>query len=246
MKISTKLNTDYNKKITDYRKTENQPSTNDIKEDCNTITRNSDSITFSSTALKYIKGSSNVTVLSGSDILEAYENSEKNKVSIYFGDSSILNRTVKRGYVEIDGKKITLSDKIKETLRHTDKIAQESRESAFAEYTDKQYKALMDKTDNDIKAFGISAKMSNGTKVSAEEESLLLKSDPQMYLMATIAQHQAKIHKKGYGDVENKVKISNENLPKEFTSYKVKFDFDKSTESIISNSVDIEAVTITV
>ena len=138
-----------------------------------------------------------------------------------------------------------MDNELKEKLTNTDKIARRLREVSFAQYTDKQYEALMNKTDTDIKAYSISAKMSNGTKVSAEEESLLLKSDPQMYLMATIAQHQAKIHKKEYGDVENKLKISN-NIPKEFTSYKVRFDFNKSTESIIGDSVNIEAVTITV
>ncbi len=254
MKINITLNHDYNEKISNEIKSE-KTSVTVCKEECNnTITRNSDSSSFSANALKYIKGNSKVIVSSGGDILEANQNTNKNKISICFGDSAILSRTVKRGYVEIDGKRITLSDEIKKKLTETDKIAHKARESAFAYYnlrhnmtvSEQQSQALKNQMDKDIQAFNISAKMSKGSVVSPKEESVLLKSDPQMYLMAKIAQQMAKNHKKEYDDVKTEEKIQNDNTPKEFTSYKVSFEVDMSSESAIGSSVDIEEVKISV
>lgn len=251
MKINMTLNPDYNKMLND--KTENEKNFNTPCSDTRNVVikRSNDRITLSDKANEYLKGKSKLLVSSGSDILETNENEEQNKISVYFGDSAILKRTVKRGYIELNNKKIILSDDIKEKLTQTDKIAQKARESAFANYNNdviaKQHSELLkDDIDKDITAFSISAKMSKGSIVSAKEESLLLKSDPEMYLMSTIAQHMAKSQKKEYNEIKENNKVQNSDTPREFTSYKVKFDFDKSSESIINDSVDIESITITI
>jgi len=253
MKINITLNTDYNKKTYTENKSENHSSTTTQQESTDKITRNSDSVAFSGNAYKYIKGNSGISVTSGSDILETITNAEQNKISIYFGDSAVLNRTVKRGYIEIDGTRMALSDELKEKLIQADKSAQKARESAFANYNLKHRMTVSkqmsedfeNKTAKDIQAFSISAKMSKGSLVSPKEESLLLKSDPQMYFMAAIAQHMAKEHKKEYDDRDKAYKFQNaSNNPIEFTAYKVRIDADMSEKSIIGNSVEVEPVKI--
>ncbi|MBQ3567054.1 MAG: hypothetical protein IJA12_07735 [Oscillospiraceae bacterium] len=254
MKINITLNHNYNEKVCNETKSEKMSPTVCKEEGNSTITRNCDSSSFSANALKYLKGNSKITVSSGGDILEANQNTDTNKISIRFGDSAVLSRTVKRGYVEIDGKRITLSDEIKKKLTETDKTAQKARETAFAYYnlrhnmavSKQQSQALKNKMDKDIQAFSISAKMSKGSVVSPKEESVLLKSDPQMYLMAKIAQQMAKSHKKEYDYIKTENKVGNDNTPKEFTSYKVSFDIDISSESAIGSSVSIEEVKISV
>lgn len=245
------LNTDYNKKTYNENKSENHSCTTTHPESADKIIRNSDSIAFSGNAYKYIKGNSGITVTSGSDILETIKNTEQNKISIYFGDSATLNRTLKRGYIEIDGTRIALSDELKDKLTLADKAAQKAREYSYYNLkhsmtvSKQMSEAFENKTDKDIQAFSISAKMSKGSLVSPKEESLLLKSDPQMYFMAAIGQHMAKEHKKEYDDTDKSNKFQNQNnTPNEFTTYKVRIDADMSEKSIIGNSVEVEQVKI--
>lgn len=209
----------------------------------------SDSIEISRQGLDFCSGDKKITVSSGCDTLEAEMRSDKN-VRVYFSSTAIVSRTIKRGFIDVDGKKIILSDDVKEKLTKIDKQAQTAREAAFALYNinhnmavAKQQSDVMNKKmKSDIQAFKIAAKMSKGSQVSHEEESELLKYDPEMYFMAKIAQQMAKHKDKDYDKIEDDEPSQSEGIDtgESFTTYRTKMDIDMSTGTVDASSIDLD------
>lgn len=124
--------------------------------------------------------------------------------NLSFKNTAFLYGAAIRGSVEIDGKEYTIDDSTKRSLRKiADNISvlQEKNISIAAARHDanvyvQQYEAMAKQQKKDIQAQSIATRMTKGNIVSPKEESLLLKSDPQLYLMAKLAQHMAEMHKK--------------------------------------------------
>ncbi|MGN0613797.1 MAG: hypothetical protein ACI4JB_07840 [Porcipelethomonas sp.] len=220
-----------------------------------TAAARTDSVAISSQGIRFISGDGRITVSSGSDILEAEMKSDKT-VSVYFSDSAMVSRAVKRGYIEINGNKTALSDEVKKELIRTDKQAQKARESAFAYYNTRHNMAVAQQQSNavnkqinsDIQAFSTAAKMSRGSQVSHEEESQLLKSDPEMYFMSKMAQQMSKYKDKDYGKVDKDEPSQPErnNTGKSFTTYRTKMDVDISSGTVDTSSIDLDEKEVSV
>ena len=133
---------------------------------------------------------------------------------IRFRDTAYVHGAVERGTLEVDGKEVKLSDKAREQLKKAaDSVFKKSEKqlelaSALhnAQVYDQQSKAMMEAKKKEIDAYNIAARMSQGNIVSHDEESMLLKTDPQMYLMAKLAQHMAKEHEKDQQRLEEDTK----------------------------------------
>lgn len=221
------------------------------------VTVRADSVEISRQGLEFCSGDGRVTASSGSDILEAEMKADKKHVSVYFSDSAMVSRAVKRGFIEINGNKVILSDEVKEKLINTDKQAQKAREAAFAlsdlrhnlAVAQQQSEVLNKNMKSDVQAFSISAKMSNGSQVSPEEESHLLKSDPEMYLMAKIAQQMAKHKDKDYDRLEEEKPSEsqkNDGRCESFTTYRTKMDVDISSGTVDLSSIQSDEKEISV
>ena len=130
--------------------------------------------------------------------------------NIKFKNTAFIYGAVKRGSVEVDGKQVLLDDEAKNKLSRTAKNinARQNRltDAAAALHNahvyDQQNKALESQQKKDIQAQGIASRMSKGNIVSPKEESVLLKYDPELYLMAKLSQHMAEMHKKDHRQVE--------------------------------------------
>lgn len=133
-----------------------------------------------------------IRATSGNDILGITKGTAENTYTIHLTDSGFVNRLVSRGYFEVNGEKIELSDDIKKKLLETDKQAEKDRMEAFNSYVmkhdfavAKQQSESWEKAAEDLNdAFAIATKISRGQKITSSELQKLLKVDPQLYALA--------------------------------------------------------------
>lgn len=93
-----------------------------------------DSVEISDAAYKMSKETDELRATSGKDELRVTKGNRENEVIVHFRDSALVNRTVSRGYITVNGKDIVLSDETKEALLNTDKEAEEKRRKAYESY----------------------------------------------------------------------------------------------------------------
>ena len=91
--------------------------------------RSRDQLEISKEGSKKQEAWSYITVMSGKDTLVVTKDSKNNNFIIHFMDSAQVNRTVDRGYITVNGKRIDLSEETKQSLKENDKQAQAKRES---------------------------------------------------------------------------------------------------------------------
>jgi hypothetical protein len=85
--------------------------------------KRTDTIEISDEALAAQKAEG-ISATSSNDILSVTRGTAKNGYTIHLIDSGFVNRLVSRGYFEVNGEKIELSDGIKKKLLETDKQAE--------------------------------------------------------------------------------------------------------------------------
>ena len=71
---------------------------------------------------------------SGKDELGISLGDKEGEYIIHFSDSAMVNRTVSRGHLTVNGKKLELSDNQKEALSMADKEAEKKRIAAYQQY----------------------------------------------------------------------------------------------------------------
>ena len=71
---------------------------------------------------------------SGKDELGISLGDKEGEYIIHFSDSAMVNRTVSRGHLTVNGKKLELSDNQKEALSMADKQAEKKRIAAYQQY----------------------------------------------------------------------------------------------------------------
>jgi len=117
---------------------------------------------------------------------------DTDKFSLTFDNSAMLNRAVKQGFLEIEGKRIELSDDVKKQLLATDKQLQESRrrvaaqnfllhEAAASRQNSDAMKAANDKMARTLKT---ASRIMQGKKVSPADEKELMEFNHELYYMA--------------------------------------------------------------
>ena len=129
---------------------------------------------------------------------------EDGSYDISFRNIAYVYGAAERGTLEVDGKEVSISEKVRQQLKKAaDSIYQKQEKqikSAMAlhdaQVYDRQGKAMMEAKKKELDAYKIATRMSHGNLVSHKEESLLLKTDPTLYFMAKLSQHMAKEHKK--------------------------------------------------
>ena len=122
-------------------------------------------------------------------------NKSGNNFVIHFDNHEILQRTIKRGFLIVDDKKILLSDADKEKLAEIGEKVRQANEKSYMQALMKsesevaQHNSeIMDRiARKDKRLMQTAARMMKGEQVSAEDEQELLLSDPKLYAMAKSA-----------------------------------------------------------
>lgn len=173
--------------------------------------------------------------------------------NLSFKNTAFLYGAAIRGSVEIDGKEYTIDDNAKRSLRkiadHISALQEKNISIAAARHDAnvyvQQYETMAKQQKKDIQAQNIATRMTKGNIVSPKEESLLLKSDPQLYLMAKLAQHMAEMHKKDERILKEEKSENQEitdsplnHLPEYIPEVNVSIE----GESVTANSVSFETI----
>lgn len=139
------------------------------------------------------------------------------RLSLSFDSAAMVSRAVKQGYLEIDGKKLALTDEVKKQLMATSKQIQATKESiarhnmflheaANARQTSDAMKEANDKMS---RAMTTASRIMHGKKVSPADEKELMEFNKDLYAMAKSAAALAE-HRRKRDDKEDE-KISAEN-----------------------------------
>ncbi|MCM1496422.1 MAG: hypothetical protein NC089_11565 [Bacteroides sp.] len=136
-----------------------------------------------------------ISAVSGKDILGITLGDKENVFIIHFSDSAMVNRTVFRGYITVNGEDVELSDEVKKQMIDVDKQAQADRENSYNEYVIQHELAVAKQQSETWKnvykdlfeAVEIAAKISNGEQVSSQEMKKLIQTDSKLYAMAKAA-----------------------------------------------------------
>ena len=129
---------------------------------------------------------------------------KKNSISISFENSAMLNRAVKQGYIEVDGRQVELSDDVKKQLLVTNEQIQNSKKSIFmhnmllheAANARQSSDAMREANDKMSRAMTTASRIMHGRKVSPADEKELMEFNKDLYAMAksaaALAEHQRK------------------------------------------------------
>jgi len=176
----------------------------------------------------------------------------ENSFRVGFSNSAMLHRVVKQGFLEIEGKRVELSDDVKNQLIASDKEITRRREIIALKNTMMQMAAQNRQTSDAMAAE--SAKMSrvmktasrimHGRKVSPADEKELMEFNHELYEMAKMSAALENNRKTPKDDAEDE-QISRENdaarnyentpkdysvepleIPKQETNMEVSFDGD--------------------
>ena len=164
----------------------------------------SDTVEISSDGYEMQAKSDNINASSGKDELGITKGETPNSYVIHFDNVALANRTVSRGYINVNGNNIQLSDDMKEKILKTSEEAFKANEKAIIQYV-MQYNAIVARQQSDVlsnelkrmsRAMSVMSKMSSGRKVSEADKQFLAKYDPEMYAMAISAAMMAKRQEK--------------------------------------------------
>lgn len=142
-----------------------------------------------------IQNDKTISAVSGKDILGVTLGDKENVFIIHFSDSAMVDRTVSRGYITVNGEDVELSDEVKKQMIDVDKQAQADRENSYNGYVIRHELAVAKQQSETWKnvykdlfeAVEIAAKISNGEQVSSQELKKLIQTDPKLYAMAKAA-----------------------------------------------------------
>lgn len=180
-------------KHVDYKKISNGHSGNDPERI--SVDGQKDRLEISEAGRKRYSDTKNVTASSGNDILSAKKGSKDDAFVISFSDSGFVSRTIDRGYIEIQGVKINLSDEDKKRLSAIDKEAENKRMSAFLKTHMEHEQAVMKQQSETLSNFSkkvsrvkqTAQKLSQGQEVTPKELKELIETDPEAYAQAMMA-----------------------------------------------------------
>ncbi len=152
-------------------------------------------------------------------VFSAFRHGETNKISISFGNSAMVERAVKQGYIEVDGKRVELSDDVKKQLLATNKQIKAAKE-AVSMHNMMLHEAANARQSRDAmeeynakmsRVMTTAARIMRGRKVSPADEKELMEFNKDLYAMAKSAAAIEKHRRKMAEDKEdNKISEAND------------------------------------
>ena len=143
----------------------------------------------------------------------------------------MLNRAVKQGYIEVDGRQVELSDDVKKQLLATNKQIENSKKAIFmhnmllheAANARQASDAMKEANDKMSRAMTTASRIMHGRKVSPADEKELMEFNKDLYAMAksaaALAEHQRKREDREDEKIsaENDEARARENEPKDYS-----------------------------
>lgn len=133
-----------------------------------------------------------------------------NQLTVSFDNMAMASRAVKQGYIEVDGKRVDLSDDVKKRLAATSQEIQKARERVAMEnamrhnaaVARQQGDAMKQATDKMTRAVNTASHIMHGKKVSPADEKELMETNPELYAVVKNAAELAK-HRRKQDDAED-------------------------------------------
>lgn len=152
------------------------------------------------------------------DIRFSLTKTGENSFRIGFSNSVMLHRAVKQGFLEIDGKRLELTEDLKKGLLASDEKIRKERETIVMKNMLMQMAASNRQTSDAMaienakmsRAMKTAARIMHGRKVSSADERELMELNNDLYAMAKNAAALEK-HRRSKKDDEEDEKISREN-----------------------------------
>ena len=172
-----------------------------------------------SAAAVYVAGRDAEKTVNRTDTVEISQaGREFNRVSVSFSNSAMVHRAVKQGSIEIDGKKVELSDDVKKQLLAADAQIQNARnavslrnmlmrEAANARQTSD---AMKEANDRMSRAMTTASRIMHGRKVSPADEKELMEFNKDLYAMAKSAAALEKHRHRKDHDEDDKISAEND------------------------------------
>ena len=143
---------------------------------------------------------------------------DSNRFSISFANPAMVQRAVKQGFIEIDGRQVELSDDVKKQLMAANKQIQDAKaavsmhnmllhEAANARQTSDAMKEANDKMS---RAMTTAARIMHGRKVSPADEKELMEFNKDLYAMAKSAAALAEHRRKRDDREDDKISAAND------------------------------------
>lgn len=165
-----------------------------------------------------MKGLSNVEEKAGEIAFHVSRRGDSNRFTISFDNSAMVSRAVKQGYIEIDNKRVELSDDVKKKLIATNLQIQNAKkavsmhnmllhEAANARQTSDAMKAANDKMS---RAMTTASRIMHGRKVSPDDEKELMEFNKDLYAMAKSAAALAEQRRKMDDKEDEKISAEND------------------------------------
>ncbi|WP_037325517.1 hypothetical protein [Anaerovibrio sp. RM50] len=152
-------------------------------------------------------------------VFSMFRHGDTNKFSISFGNSAMVERAVKQGYIEIDGRKVELSDDVKKQLLATNKQIKAAKE-AVAMHNMMLHEAANARQSSDAmeeynakmsRVMTTATRIMRGRKVSPADEKELMEFNKDLYAMAksaaAIEKHRRKMEEERE---DNKISEAND------------------------------------
>ena len=190
---------------------------------------------------------------SGKDELNVTKSNDK--LVIHFDNSAILNRTVQRGYLEVNDRKLTLSDSVKKRLLFVNEEVTKSNKRAFlftvmkhtTTVAKQQSDALKKMGDKQNRMLQTASRIMQGKKVSQADEQELMRTNPELYSMAKSAA-MLKKHKRDKEDEniskQNEQARINENQPQDYSFDSLEYELSETQMTLSINESELEVYSI--
>ena len=135
-----------------------------------------------------------------------------NQLTVSFDNMAMASRAMKQGYIEVDGKRVDLSDDVKKRLAATSQEIQKARERVAMEnamrhnaaVARQQGDAMKQATDKMTRAVNTASRIMHGKKVSPADEKELMETNPELYAVVKNAAELAK-HRRKQDDAEDEL-----------------------------------------
>ena len=140
------------------------------------------------------------------------------RITVSFDNMAMASRAVKQGYIEVDDKRVDLSDDVKKQIVATsqeiqkarDRVALENAMRHNAAVTRQQGDAMKQATDKLSRAVDTASRIMHGKKVSSADEKELMETNPELYAVVKNAAELAKHRRKQDDTEDERVSAANE------------------------------------
>ena len=143
---------------------------------------------------------------------------DSNRFSVSFGNGAMLQRAIKQGYIEIEGRQVELADDVKKQLLAVNKQIQDAKKAVSlhnmllheAANARQSRDAMQEANDKMSRAMTTASRIMHGRKVSPADEKELMEFNKDLYAMAKSAAALAEHRRRRNDKEDEKISAAND------------------------------------